>query len=264
MSYRDGVSDLPRAASDADDASTAAATPAEPAGDEGAAGGAGASRPYERFDCADPAERETGLKVAMAALARSELVVLPTDTVYGVAVDAFSTKGVAGLLAAKGRGRDMPVPVLVGTLPTLRAVVLSLGEHGEDLVDEFWPGPLTIVCNQQPSLRWDLGDARGTVAVRMPDEPLALELLKRHGPLAVSSANRSGSPAATTCDEAVAQLGASVTVYLDGGPSTASVPSTIVDLTGPRARLLREGAVPEERLREVVPDLAGLRPPPRK
>lgn len=219
---------------------------------------ASGGRRFDRFDCADEEERATGVKVALASLAREELVVMPTDTVYGVAVDAFSPSGVADLLAAKGRGRDMPVPVLVGSLPTLRAVVSSLGDSGEALVAAFWPGPLTIVCAEQPSLRWDLGQTRGTVAVRMPDHPLALELLSRHGPLAVSSANRSGSPAARTCDEAVGQLGDAVAVYLDGGPTGEPVASTIVDLTGEWPRVLREGAISVARLREVAPDVEAL------
>lgn len=248
MSYRDGVSDEPL------EAVTDERVGVEPDSPPG--------RSYDVFDCNEADERETGLKVALASLARGELVVMPTDTVYGIAVDAFSQGGVAALLAAKGRGRDMPVPVLVGTVPTLRALVLSMSEYAEVLVEAFWPGPLTIVCAQQPSLRWDLGDSRGTVAVRMPDEPLALEVLRRHGPLAVSSANRTGEAPATTCADAAAQLGAAVAVYLDAGPATGSVASTIVDLTGPWPRVLREGAIPTERLREVVPDIAGFKPPP--
>lgn len=216
---------------------------------------AAGERRFERFDCTDEAQRATAVQVALASLAREELVVMPTDTVYGVAVDAFSSSGVAELLAAKGRGRGMPVPVLVGSLPTLRAVVSTLSDAGEVLVAAFWPGPLTIVCVEQPSLRWDLGQTRGTVAIRMPDHPLALELLSRHGPLAVSSANRSGHPPATTCDEAVGQLGNAVAVYLDEGRAGEPVASTIVDLTGARPRVLREGAISTARLREVVPDL---------
>lgn len=207
-------------------------------------------------------ERETGVKVALASLARDELVCLPTDTVYGIAVDAFSARGVTALLAAKGRGRDMPVPVLVGTVATFRALVLAPGPHAEALVEKFWPGPLTLVCAHQPSLRWDLGDARGTVAVRMPDQALALEVLSRHGPLAVSSANNSGQPPATTCDDAVEQLGAAVAVYLDDGPASGAQASTIVDLTGDQPRVLRDGPISVDRLREVVPDLAGLDAPP--
>ena len=204
------------------------------------------------FDCADPASRAEGLKAAATALRTGELVVLPTDTVYGIGADAFYPSAVMALLAAKGRARDMPPPVLVGTVRAASALIEDLGPYGQDLIDEFWPGGLTIVCRANRSLNWDLGDTRGTVAVRMPLHPVALELLKETGPLAVSSANRTGEPAATTAAAAQEQLREDVSVYLDGGPCTADVPSTIVDLTGEVPRLLRAGAVSVGRLREVA------------
>jgi len=205
-----------------------------------------------RYDCADPAARAEGIKAAALALRSGQLVVLPTDTVYGLGADAFYPSAVSSLLAAKGRGRDMPPPVLVGTLRAATALIEDLGPYGKDLIDEFWPGGLTIVCRASRSLNWDLGDTRGTVAVRMPLHPVALELLKETGPLAVSSANRTGIPPATTVADAEEQLGDSVAVYLDGGPCTADVPSTIVDLTGSVPRLLRAGAVSVGKLREVA------------
>lgn len=209
----------------------------------------------ERFDVQEPDARVVAVAVALACLARGELMVAPTDTVYGVACDAFTPDAVTALLAAKGRGRDMPVPVMVGSLATFRAVTASRGEYGDRLVEAFWPGPLTLVCPEQPSLRWDLGEAGGTVAVRMPDHELMLELLVKHGPLAVTSANRSGEPPATTCDDAQRQLGTSVRVYLDGGEAASAVASTIVDLTAASPRVLRVGAISVERLQDVVPDL---------
>jgi len=210
-----------------------------------------------RFDCTDPTERAEGLAYATSALRRGDLVVLPTDTVYGIAADAFDVDAVAALLAAKGRGRDMPVPVLVGSSRTIDGLVSQLPESGHALIEAFWPGALTLVCKAQPSLAWDLGDTRGTVAVRMPLHPAALELLRAVGPTAVSSANRSGHPAATTADEAIEQLGDSVACYLDAGPSSRSEASSIVDLTVHPPRLLREGALSLAVLREVVPDLEG-------
>ena len=207
------------------------------------------------FDCTRDEERGPGLAEAGAAIRRSELVVLPTDTVYGVAADAFSPAAVNLLLAAKGRGRDMPVPVLVSSRSMLDAVVVEVTDAAAKLVDAFWPGALTIVLRETPHLAWDLGEARGTVAVRMPDHALATSLIEQTGPLAVSSANRSGQPPATTMVEARLQLGASVAVYLDGGPSGPQVPSSIVDLTGPSPRLLRAGALDADALRAVVPDL---------
>jgi L-threonylcarbamoyladenylate synthase len=206
-----------------------------------------------RFDCADPAQLLQGIAEAEAALRRGELVVLPTDTVYGIAAEAFDPVAVDGLLKAKGRGRDMPPPVLVGTVRAAMALVMDLADTGKDLIDEFWPGGLTLVCRSSPTLVWDLGETKGTVAVRMPLHHVALDLLKKTGPLAVSSANVSGQPPATTADEAMAQLGDSVSVYLDGGPCAGDVPSTIVDLTGSVPRLLRRGVIPVERLQDVVP-----------
>jgi tRNA threonylcarbamoyl adenosine modification protein (Sua5/YciO/YrdC/YwlC family) len=200
------------------------------------------------FDTAVESERVEGLEVAAAALRRGELVVMPTDTVYGVAADAFNPGAVDALLVAKGRGRDMPVPVLVATPEMLSALVGVLPESVSALTRQFWPGALTIVVRHTPHLSWDLGETRGTVAVRMPDDPVALDLISRTGPLAVSSANRSGHPPATTMLEARLQLGAAVAVYLDGGPRASAVPSSIVDATGEQLRLLRDGALPADRL----------------
>jgi tRNA threonylcarbamoyl adenosine modification protein (Sua5/YciO/YrdC/YwlC family) len=208
-----------------------------------------------RYDMAAATERPIGLDLAKDAVRRGELVVLPTDTVYGLGTDAFSPDAVGALLAAKGRGRDMPVPVLVGSPRTLDGIATGLSLTARDLVEAFWPGGLTVVATVQPSLQWDLGDTGGTVAVRMPLHPVAIELLQGTGPMAVSSANVSGRPPATTCDEAVEQLGEVVSVYLDGGPSGEPVPSTIVDVTGATPRVLRLGAVDAEALRSVAPDL---------
>ncbi len=205
-----------------------------------------------RYDCTDPAQRAAGMAEAAAALRKGDLAVVPTDTVYGVAADAFSPAAVAALLAAKGRGRQLPPPVLVGTVRAATALVEDMSATAEDLIDKFWPGALTLVMRANRSLAWDLGDTKGTVAVRMPLHEIALELLKETGPLAVSSANRTGSPPATTAGQAQEQLGDTVAVYLDGGPCPGDVPSTIVDLTGTMPRLLRAGAIPAERLREVV------------
>ncbi|CAO5249583.1 L-threonylcarbamoyladenylate synthase [Frankia sp. AgKG'84/4] len=207
----------------------------------------------QRFDCSDEAERSRGLTAAAAVVGRGELVVLPTDTVYGLGADAFDGDAVAGLLAAKGRGRTMPVPVLIGSWRTLDGLIDRVTPQVRDLTQAFWPGGLTLVVRHVPSLRWDLGDARGTVAVRMPLHPVAIELLGRTGPMAVSSANISGQPPATTADEALTQLGGAAEVYLDGGPCRDATPSTIVDCTGDVPVVVRAGAVTLETLREVLP-----------
>ncbi|HVU61224.1 MAG TPA: L-threonylcarbamoyladenylate synthase [Mycobacteriales bacterium] len=209
------------------------------------------------YDCADPQEREIGLDEAAAAIRSGELVVLPTDTVYGVGADAFLPQAIEGLLAAKGRDRSMPVPVLVASPSMLNALVDQMPETAAALTEAFWPGALTLVLRHTAHLVWDLGDSKGTVAVRMPASDIAQDLITRTGPLGVSSANRSGHPPATTMLDARLQLGAAVSVYLDGGPSGDSVPSSIVDVTGDQPRLLRAGALDIEALREVVPDLEG-------
>ena len=209
----------------------------------------------ERFSCADPDELEAGLKAAVDATREGELVVLPTDTVYGLGCDAFDPAAVRELLSVKGRGREMPPPVLISARTTMDALAVGVPDSARDLAERFWPGPLTLICRQQQSLQWDLGDTRGTVALRMPDHRVALSLLERTGPLAVSSANRTGMAAATTAEEAEEMLGESVTVYLDDGPVSGGVPSTIVDVTAPVPRLLRPGALSLEELHEVAPDL---------
>jgi tRNA threonylcarbamoyl adenosine modification protein (Sua5/YciO/YrdC/YwlC family) len=208
------------------------------------------------FDCALDAERAGGLVDAGSAIRRGELVVMPTDTVYGVAADAFNPTAVNLLLAVKGRGRDMPVPVLVGSRQMAEAVVEGMSDAGRALAEKFWPGALTLVVRHTPHLAWDLGETRGTVAVRVPDHPIALSLIEQTGPLAVSSANRSGNPAPVTAMDARLQLGAAVAVYLDAGPAPdVALPSSNVDVTGEQPRLLRAGALDAERLRDVVPDL---------
>jgi L-threonylcarbamoyladenylate synthase len=209
------------------------------------------------FDCTAESELLPGMRLARGAIGRGDLVVLPTDTVYGVGADAFSPAAVQKLLDAKGRGRQSPPPVLVPGIPTLDALAETVPDAVRELVAAFWPGPLTVILPARPSLAWDLGETNGTVALRMPDNRIALELLSETGPLAVSSANRTGQPPATTIADAVAQLGDAIDVYLDGGATPGPVPSTIVDATGLVAgsgalRVVRAGMLDEARLREVV------------
>lgn len=204
------------------------------------------------FDCSDQNEREAGIRAAEGAARAGRLVVMPTDTVYGIGCDAFDSEAVSALLAAKGRGRDMPVPVLVGSWHTVDGLVRSMSPQARELVQAFWPGGLSLVVEQAPSLAWDLGDTSGSVMIRMPLHPVAIELLREVGPMAVSSANISGQPPAASAQQARDQLGDQVAVYLDGGPSGEAVASTIVDLTGPTPKILREGAITAEDLAEVL------------
>jgi L-threonylcarbamoyladenylate synthase len=212
---------------------------------------------YTRYDVGNAADLEAGLAAATTAVRAGELIVLPTDTVYGLGSDAFDGAAVARLLAAKGRGREMPPPVLVASAVTLDALATQVPDFARTLVDHYWPGPLTIIVRQQASLQWDLGETRGTVAVRMPDHQTTLELLARTGPLAVSSANVTGQPPATNADMAADMLGEKVSVILDAGPTTDDRPSTIVDCTGSQPRVLRVGAIAAD---EIVAVLEASKP----
>jgi len=211
-------------------------------------------------DATDPATWGPAIDEAVNVVGRGELVVLPTDTVYGIGADAFDPRAVQALLDAKGRGRQMPPPVLIPDVRTLDALATDVPDAVHALAEAFWPGGLTVILRAQPSLAWDLGETHGTVALRMPDHPVALALLRRTGPLAVSSANLTGHPAATTAAEAYRQLGARVPVFLDGGDAPGGVASTIVDATGDVLRIVRPGALDVATLAAVAPVMA---PPPR-
>ncbi|HQZ00398.1 MAG TPA: L-threonylcarbamoyladenylate synthase [Propionicimonas sp.] len=202
------------------------------------------------------ADPEGAIEAAVTAVNAGSCIVLPTDTVYGIGADAFSAHAVQGLLDAKERGRDMPPPVLIADASALRSLTEEVTQEMLALADAFWPGALTLVVTAQANLRMDLGDRGQTIAVRVPDHDFTRDLLRATGPLAVSSANVSGQPTATTIVEAQDQLGRRVSVYLDGGPATAAVPSTIVDLTGV-PRILREGKLSRAELAAVVPVLGG-------
>ena len=206
----------------------------------------------EVFSCADPEQRARGIASAVGAIKGGRLVVMPTDTVYGIGADAFDSAAVGALLSAKGRGRDMPVGVLVGSWHTIEGLVYTMPDGARELIRAFWPGALSLVVMQAPSLQWDLGDARGTVMLRMPLHPVAIELLREVGPMAVSSANVSGRPPAVNADQARDQLGDLVDVYLDAGAAQQQAASTIVDLAGAAPRILRAGPVSAERIAEVL------------
>ena len=225
--------------------------------------------PNRIYDCSLDTDLLTGMRLAKVSLGRNELVVLPTDTVYGLAADAFSPAAVSALLSAKGRGPQSPPPVLIGTIQTLQALAEDIPEVAHRLAQTFWPGALTMILKSQASLTWDLGETKGTVALRMPDHKIALALLQETGPLAVSSANLTGEPAATTCQQAEQYLGDRVAVYLDGGNSPKGEASTILDLTGlvdsydaagkvsttGKIKIVRRGALSAEKIRSIAGDL---------
>ncbi|MBG6059589.1 L-threonylcarbamoyladenylate synthase [Cryobacterium sp. MP_M5] len=221
------------------------------------------------YDCSVDTEYAAGMRLARSAIGRGALVVIPTDTVYGVAADAFSPEAVQRLLDAKGRDRTSPPPVLIPGIPTLDALAQDVPPPVRDLVAAFWPGGLTVVLNAQPSLVWDLGDTRGTVALRMPRNKIALDLLSETGPLAVSSANSSGLPSAIDAIGAEDMLGSSVAVYLDGGVAgidyepigdrPGDTSSTIVDATrfatnGGKLVIVRSGVISRDAIAGVIGD----------
>jgi len=221
------------------------------------------------YDCSVDEERSTGMRLARSAIGRGALVVIPTDTVYGVAADAFNPEAVQKLLDAKGRDRQSPPPVLIPGIPTLDALAQDIPEPVRALVAEFWPGGLTVVLTAQSSLVWDLGETRGTVALRMPRNQVALDLLAETGPLAVSSANTSGLPSAIDVIGAEEMLGISVAVYLDGGVAgldyepigdrAGDTSSTIVDATGfatngGKIVIVRNGVISRAAIEAVIGD----------
>ena len=207
------------------------------------------------YDCRTVADRDRGVAAAVDAAKSGELVVLPTDTVYGIGADAFTPHAVSSLHTARGVDRRVAPPVLVGSRHTLDGLVYSLPKAARELADAFWPGALTILVEHLPSLQWDLGETGGVVGVRMPLHPVALEVLREVGPMAVTTANKAGRPAPATAEEAREQLEYSVRVYLEAGAAVDPAPSTIVDVTGDTPRVLRTGAIPWEKLRDVVPDI---------
>lgn len=206
------------------------------------------------YDCATPAGRVDGIEAAARLLSVGQLVVLPTDTVYGIAADAFTPQAVSDLLAAKGRTRAFPPPVLIASLSAAEALCEQFPASGRALAERFWPGALTLVCRAQPALMWDLGDTRGTVAIRMPDDDIALALLRRSGPLAVSSANVHGHEPALSAQGARDQLGEKVSAYLDGGPAKVGESSTIVDVSSKHVRILRAGALSVDDIAQCLRD----------
>jgi tRNA threonylcarbamoyl adenosine modification protein (Sua5/YciO/YrdC/YwlC family) len=221
------------------------------------------------YDCSVESEHTAGMRLARTAIGRGALVVIPTDTVYGIAADAFNPEAVKRLLEAKGRDRQSPPPVLIPSIATLEALATDIPAPVNDLVAAFWPGGLTILLKAQPSLSWDLGETKGTVALRMPSNKIALELLKETGPLAVSSANRTGMPSAIDAAGAEDMLGTSVAIYLDGGVAgleyeaigdrPGDTSSTIIDATrfdsnGGTLVIVRNGVISRDEIAAVIGD----------
>ncbi|MFU8840436.1 MAG: L-threonylcarbamoyladenylate synthase [Nitriliruptoraceae bacterium] len=204
----------------------------------------------ERLDAA--ADREAAVARAVELLLASEVVALPTDTVYGVAVHAFDSDATDRLRAVKERDRTVPFPVLVHSPKQLAGLAAGVPTAAEHLMAAFWPGPLTLVLHAQARLSWDLGETEVTVSVRMPLEETTLEVIRGVGPLAVTGANAPGLPAPEDADGVLTQLGDQLAAVLDGGPCPGGGVSTIVDLTRARPAVLREGVLPTELVLDVA------------
>lgn len=209
----------------------------------------------QRFACDDPAQRHAGVRAAAAAIRRGALVVFPADAAYVLAADAFSPAATTALRAAKGRPEHSPLPVLVGNPGVVDALALGLTDSGRTLIEAFWPGPVTLLVQPQPSLAWDVDPSGSAVGLRMPLHPVALELLTTTGPLAATGANYAAMAVPLTCDDAIAQLGDAVAIYLDAGTADPSRASAVVDVTQEPARLARAGSVDLDRLRLACPDI---------
>lgn len=252
------MTDLPPAEIDAELDAAEVETPEENSSEEDTLGEITSEEAtWRRFDVTT----ETGeaLAAAQAAVAAGECIVLPTDTVYGIGSNAFSAEAVQRLLDAKERGRDMPPPVLVAEVGMFEALGDDIPSHAMRLAQAYWPGALTLIVRAQPHLRMDLGETRGTIAVRVPDHDFTRDLLRRTGPLAVSSANVSGQPASTNIADAIDQLGNRVQVYLDAGATPGETPSTIIDFVSSNlGKVVRQGALSLADIHDIAPFVEGI------
>lgn len=191
-----------------------------------------------------------------AVLATEQCLVLPTDTVYGIAARADSAVAVGRLQAAKGRDHRTPPPVLIGDLAELDELVAAVPETAHRLAAAHWPGALTLIFALSPDAPLCLGPGVDSVALRLPGHDRLRRLLRQTGPLATSSANRHDEVPATTVDEAIGNLQHRVALYVDGGPTPGRIPSTIVSFVDdPAGRLVRWGRLDPDELRRLAPDL---------
>jgi L-threonylcarbamoyladenylate synthase len=192
------------------------------------------------------------IRRAAEAIRAGELVVIPTDTVYGIAADAFTPGATDKIFALKKRPRSLPLPILVSRPRQAWAVCDSVPAQAAELAAAFWPGALTLIMPQTPDLDWDLGDSKGTIALRMPAHSAVLSLLEMTGPLAVTSANMSGEPTPGTVEEIRVGFGDDVAIYIDDGPSKEETGSTIVDLARRKPAIIREGPISAVEIERVI------------
>ncbi len=196
--------------------------------------------------------RRKALTEAARALRAGELAVVPTDTVYGLAADAFQPAATEAVFRVKGRSRGLPLPVMVASADQAWALCSVVPDGAKQLAAAYWPGAVTLVLPVADGLAWDLGDGQGAVGIRVPAHDHLVALIEAVGPLAVTSANVTGEPTPATAAAIAKRFGDKVAVYLDGGKAAGDVPSTIVDLTGPSPVVLREGTIAATEIEDVV------------
>jgi L-threonylcarbamoyladenylate synthase len=188
---------------------------------------------------------------ALEILNAGGLVAFPTDTVYGLGALAFNGEAVESIYKAKDRPVEKAIPILIGAIDDLQKVVSEVPEMARKLAARFWPGPLTLVIPKSPEIP-EIVSSTDTIAVRIPDHHVALDLLRKTGPMAVTSANISSQPSPSTADEAFAQLGGRIDLIIDGGITPGGLPSTLVDCTGDKPVILREGPITLKELLSAI------------
>jgi L-threonylcarbamoyladenylate synthase len=198
-----------------------------------------------------PVSSPDALTRALEILRGGGLVAFPTDTVYGVGALAFDAAAVESIYAVKDRPNEKAIPVLLGSADDLTKVAAEVPPMALTLAARFWPGPLTLVVPKHPSLP-EAVSVTATVGVRVPDHAAARRLLQAAGPMAVTSANRSGQPSPSSASEVLAQLGGRIALILDGGKTPGGVPSTVVNCVGAEPKILREGPVTQAEIRRSL------------
>jgi L-threonylcarbamoyladenylate synthase len=193
----------------------------------------------------------SAIRHALDVLRNGGLVAFPTDTVYGLAAPVDNAESIERLYTVKGRTNTKAIAVLLGDAADLEKVVVSPSQKAQRLADAFWPGPLTLILPRHPGLPEVLSPL-STVGVRIPDHPVALALLRATGPLAVTSANRSGDENTLTAEQVYAQLQGRIHLILDGGATPGGVPSTVVDCTSGEPKILREGPITLDEILEAA------------
>jgi len=198
-----------------------------------------------------PTSDSGSIETARVLIANGELIAYPTDTVYGLSSSPFDSTAIEKIFLAKGRDFNKAVAILVGSVDQIEQVTTGFSNTAQHLAARFWPGALTLVVPIAPGLPGNISP-NATIGIRMPDHPFALSLLKSLGPLATTSANLSGKPDAMNPQDVQIQLTGKIALILDGGACPGGVPSTVVDCCQPEIRILREGAIPWDKIQKAV------------